>query len=376
MRTILYIVQKEFLQIFRNKGMMPIIFVMPFVQLFLLAHAATYEIKNIRLHWVDLDKSYISRELSEKFIASKYFELVETSEAVKIAENDLLSGKADFVLIIPPNFEKNLYKENETKVQLLVNAADASKAGVLQAYTLQILQKFNQGLRIEWLPAMQTKTPKPEQMQIAMHSSNWFNTELDYKTYMVPGVLVLLVTMIGGFLSAMNIVKEKEIGTIEQLNVTPIKKYQFIIGKLLPFWILGLFELILGTFLGILVFDIPFVGSPLLILGFAMVYLLVVLGLGLLISTLTQTQQQAMFLTWFFLVIFILMSGLFTPIESMPTWAQQLTRINPIAYFNEVMRMVMLKGSNFQDIQQKLFILIGYAFVLMSLALWRYKKTS
>ena len=190
------------------------------------------------------------------------------------------------------------------------------------------------------------------------------------------GILVLLVTIIGMFLSGMNLVREKEIGTIEQINVTPIKKYEFIIGKLVPYWIIALFELTFGLLIAKLVFDIPILGSLWLIFLFAAVYLLVALGLGLLVSTKTNTQQQAMFLSWFFLVIFILMSGLFTSVDSMPQWARIIDLVNPIAYFVEVIRMIMLKGSGFMDVSRNFFILLLYAVLALSIATWQYRKTT
>ena len=193
---------------------------------------------------------------------------------------------------------------------------------------------------------------------------------------MVPGILVLLVTMLTLFLSAMNIVREKEIGTLEQINVTPIKKHQFIIGKLFPFWVLGLMILTVGLLIARIVFNIPILGNIGLIYLFTSVYLLVILGIGLFISNYTETQQQAMFIAWFFTVIFILMSGLFTPIQSMPTWAQQLTLFNPIRYFVEIIRMVMLKGATFSDISRPFFIIAIYAFIINGFAVWSYKKTN
>jgi ABC-2 type transport system permease protein len=210
----------------------------------------------------------------------------------------------------------------------------------------------------------------------ALHieTANWFNPEQNYQTFMVPGILVILVTLVGMFLAGMNIVKEKEIGTIEQINVSPIRKHEFIIGKLLPFWIIALVELAIGLVVGKLVFHIPFVGSLWLIFGFAGLYLLVVLGFGLLISTVTETQQQAMFIAWFFLIIFILMSGLFTPIESMPPWAQDITRLNPVAYFVDVMRLVLLKGSDVWDIRQHIAVMGGYALAVNGLAVLNYRK--
>ena len=174
----------------------------------------------------------------------------------------------------------------------------------------------------------------------------------------------------------MNIVREKEIGTIEQLNVTPIRKQEFIIGKLFPFMVIGMFELAFGLLLARIIYDIPVVGSLWLIFAFSFMYLLVVLGIGLFISTITETQQQAMFISWFFMVIFILMSGLFTPIENMPVWAQNITYFNPVRYFIEVMRMVMLKGSNFYQVKLHFLIVAIYGLAILGLATWRYQKTT
>ena len=193
---------------------------------------------------------------------------------------------------------------------------------------------------------------------------------------MVPGILVLLVTMLTLFLSSMNIVREKEIGTLEQINVTPIKKHQFIIGKLFPFWVLGLFILSIGLTIAKLIFNIPILGNIGLIYLFTSVYLFVILGIGLIISNFTETQQQAMFIAWFFTVIFILMSGLFTPIESMPQWAQNITLFNPIRYFVEIVRMVLLKGATFSDISFQFLVIASYAVILNGIAVWTYKKVS
>jgi ABC-2 type transport system permease protein len=178
---------------------------------------------------------------------------------------------------------------------------------------------------------------------------------------MVPGILVILVTMVGSFLAALNIVKEKEIGTIEQINVTPIKKYQFILGKLIPFWVLGLVVLSIGMVIARLAYGIIPAGSLFTIYVFAAVYLLAVLGLGLLISTFTSTQQQAMLISFFMMMVFILLGGLYTSIDSMPAWAQFIARINPVSYFIEVMRMVVLKGSNLGDIKNHLLVVLGFA---------------
>lgn len=211
---------------------------------------------------------------------------------------------------------------------------------------------------------------------IKVSAINWFNPMLNYQFFMVPGILVILVTMVGSFLSALNIVKEKEIGTIEQINVTPIRKHQFILGKLIPFWVLGLVVLTIGMLLARIFYGIIPEGSLFTIYIFAVVYLLSVLGLGLLISTYTETQQQAMLISFFIMMIFILLGGLYTSIDSMPQWAQIFTKFNPVTYFIEVMRMVVLKGSSLFDIRFHLLIVAIFGVVLNGWAVVNYKKRS
>jgi ABC-2 type transport system permease protein len=349
--------------------MIPLIFFMPVVQLLILSNAATYEIKNIKFNVVDLDQSQFSRELISKFTASNYFVLNDVSFSVEKSEESFKNNKSKLIIHVPKDFEKNFRTSGLAEIQLDINAEDGAAAGIINNYAANIIRDFN-------LDKASESYVKPEAIPfININYSNWYNSELNYKTYMVPGILVVLVTMIGAFLSGMNVVKEKEIGTIEQLNVSPIKKYQFITGKLMPFWFIGIGELAFGLLLGRIVFNIPILGSPLVIFMLASVYLFVVLGMGLLISTLTDTQQQAMFIAWFILVLFILMGGVFTPIESMPAWAQTIAYFNPIAQFNRAMRMIMLKGSGFNDVLPTLYFFLVYASVMMSLAVWRYRKT-
>ena len=372
MKIIGYIIQKEFKQIFRNKGMLPIIFILPILQLLILSNAATYEVKNIKFAYIDYDHSSSSRALLDNFIASPYFDVVAEYPSQQKASLAMLAGEVDVVLEIPIHFERNLHQQKTADLALSVNAIDGAAAGVETAYVNQLVQRFNQELRIRIMVPSQ---PMVQPKIISNIPSYWYNSTLDYKTFMVPGILVLLVTMITLFLSGMNIVREKEIGTLEQINVTPIRKSQFIIGKLFPFWIIGMGLLTIGLLLAKLIFDTPMLGSLLLLYFYTAIYILVILGIGLFISNFTNTQQQAMFIAWFFIVIFILMSGLFTPIESMPKWAQIITELNPIKYFVEVMRMVLLKGSGFIDIFPQLWKTSLYAFIMNALAVWSYKKT-
>jgi ABC-2 type transport system permease protein len=351
--------------------MLPIIIVLPFVQLIILVYAATFDMKNIDMVVVDMDMSSMSRKLTSKFEGSPFYRVNKYTFSVEEANRLLTNGKADLILNIPHNFEKDLLVNGETSLQLLVNAINSTAAGLTNAYSNQVIADFNRNIiteNINFVPPVRTK-------RIDISTLFWYNPELDYKIYMTPGILVILVTIIGAFLAAINIVREKEMGTIEQINVTPIVKYQFIFGKLVPFWIIALLELAFGLTLGKILFDIPLLGSLWLLFGFAGVYLLVALGTGLLISTLASNQQQVMFIMFFYLLTFILMSGIFTPVESMPDWAKTVNIINPFAYFMRVIRMVLLKGSGFSDIAREFFTLLIYGILLLSLAVWRYRKT-
>jgi len=352
--------------------MLPIIFIVPIVQLLILVNAATFEMKNIKVSVVDLDLSSSSRKLISKFEGSPFYKIVQTTFSYDQAMDYMQQGKVDVIIRIPNGFEKELVKENKAKVQFVINAINQAVAGLSSAYCSSILIDFNRELLQDWLSPSQLAGIK----NIQTDYSYWYNPKLNYKTYMVPGILVLLVTIIGLLLSGMNIVREKEIGTIEQINVTPIRKIQFIAGKLAPFWIIALFELAFGLTIGKLVFDIPTVGSLWLIFLSGGVYLFVILSVGLLVSTITNTQQQAMLVSFFFLVVFILMSGLFTSIESMPDWAQKIDRLNPLMYFIRIMRMVLLKGSAFADISRDLYSLGIFAVIMSSLAVRRYRKVA
>jgi len=373
MRTIGYIVQKEFKQIFRNKGMLPLIFILPLIQLIILSNAATFDVKNIKFSFVDNDKTAYSRALIEKFEASSYFNVEAEFPSYDKAQNAMQSGEVDVILDIPRYFERDIQKDKHVGLSLAINAIDGAAAGIENVYVNQIVMGFNKHARAELLQPADARTMPS---QIVSIPSFWYNKTLNYKTFMVPGILAMLVTMITLFLSGMNIVREKEIGTLEQINVTPIKKYQFVIGKLLPFWVLGLFLLTIGLVIAKVIFDVPILGNIALMYGYNAIYVLVILGMGLFISNFTDTQQQAMFIAWFFVVIFILMSGLFTPIESMPPWAQRITDFNPIKYNVEVMRMVMLKGANFTDIQPQFIKTALYAIVMNGIAVWSYRKRS
>ncbi len=370
MRTLKFLLQKEFRQIFRDKSILRVIFMMPALQLLVLPWAADYEVKNINLAVVDNDHSDYAQKLISKITASGYFKLDKYTASYNDAMHEIENNNADIILEIPASFEKNLVNESSSGLFIAVNAINGVKAGLGASYLQTIIQNFNADIRMQWIqqPRFNTETT------INVTYSNWFNPLMNYKFFMVPGILVLLVTMVGSFLAAMNIVKEKEIGTIEQINVTPIKKYHFILGKLIPFWVLGLVILTIGLLIAYLAYGIIPAGSFFTIYIFAACYLLAVLGLGLLISTYSSTQQQAMLISFFLIMIFVLLSGLYTPISSMPAWAQWITKFNPVSYFIEVMRMVVLKGSSIGDITYNIFIVLAFAVVLNTWAVLSYRK--
>jgi ABC-2 type transport system permease protein len=372
MRTILFLLQKEFRQIFRNKSILALIVVMPTMQLLILPMAADYEVKNINLVVVDHDHSTYSGKLVNTVIASGYFKLTGYTASFKEALDMVESDKADLVLEVPAGFEKNLVREGEQDLFIAVNAINGVKANLGGSYLSSIIRNFNTDIRLQLLPAMsQTVSDGIEVVSI-----NRFNLYMNYHIFMVPGILAILVTMVGGFLTALNIVKEKEVGTMEQINVTPIKKHHFIIGKLIPFWVLGNVIFTVGLTVSWIVYGIIPAGHFYVLYAFIWVYLLAVLGFGLLVSTFCETQQQAMFIMFFFMMVFILMGGLFTSIDSMPAWAQVVTRFNPVTYLIEVMRMVVLKGSTLRDLLPQLSTIGVFALVLNTLAVLKYRKTS
>jgi ABC-2 type transport system permease protein len=371
MKALPFLLRKEFLQIFRNKSMLPILFVMPVIQLLVLSFAATYELNEVKFAVVDMDRSKESRELITKLEATGHFTLYGYYNDPETAISTIDRNETKLVVQFGTDFSENLLSTGNGEVQLIIDAVDGSTAGLIQSYVNSIIADMN----LELLEEQNLSGLNKRSAGINIQPVNWYNPDLDYITFMVPGILVVLVSMIGLFLSGMNIVREREIGTIEQLNVSPITKSEFMIGKLVPFWMIGMFDLLIGLALARFGFQIPFLGSLFTILVIAGIYMILIQGLGLFISTITHTQQQAMFIAWFMMVVFILMGGLFTPVESMPVWAQELNRLNPVAYFIRIMRMVLLKGAGWREVAQMVAVMGMMAAAFLLISVRRYKKT-
>lgn len=371
MRTLRFLLKKEFLQIFRNRTLLGMILVVPILQLLILPLAADYQVKNIQISIVDHDLSLSSQKLIAKIAASAYFNLVDRTTSYAQALDQIEGDRADIVLEIPRDYEAGLVREGKQQLFMAVNAINGMKAGLGAAYLQEVIRDYH----ADFLFATVGPTGYSPAPQIQVVASNWYNPHLEYSHFMVPGILAVLVTMVCTYMCALNIVREKEEGTIEQVNVTPIKKHQFILGKLIPFWIIGMLVFTLGLFLVARpVYGIVPLGSLWLLYAMLSLYLIAVLGIGLLISTYSGTQQQAMSLSFFFVMIFMLMSGLFTPVESMPPWAMILAKANPVTHFIEVLRMVVLKGSDFDDLRGHFMAMIGFGLLFNLWAILNYRK--
>jgi ABC-2 type transport system permease protein len=376
MRVLRFLLRKEFLQIRRDPAIMRMLVVMPIVQLLLLGQAATFEIRSSRLYVVDEDHTPASRGLVTRLAASGRFEVAGASPSMALANDALLRREVSTILHVPPRFERDLVREGTAPVQLVFNAEDGAAAGILGGWAGRIIAAYSAELSAEIRPALAASadTPARGAGRIDVRTRGWFNPDLDYHAYMVPGILVLLVTMIATALGSMNIVREKELGTLEQLNVTPVTRAQFIASKLIPFWLIGLGVLAFGLGVARLMFHIPMRGSLAVVFLAAAVYLLVALGIGLWISTIVETQQQAMFVTFAINMVYMLMSGLFTPVQSMPGWAQWVAQLSPVKHFIVVMRAVLVKGAGLGGVLVPIAILTAYAAVVLTLAVRQYSK--
>jgi ABC-2 type transport system permease protein len=381
MKTLRFLLEKEFRQLLRNKQLIRTLLLAPLIQLILLPTAADYSVKNIAIAVTDNDHSTTSRRLIEKIVSSGYFKLAGYKDAYPQALTMVEEDKADLALHIPIHFERDLVRENKNQLFVAINAIEGTKANLGGAYLRNIVSDFNDDVRVQF-GAMTTTlqggaaaaTPQSDPPQVTVASSNWYNPYLKFPLYMVPAILVTLVTAMVAMQSAFNIVQEKESGTIEQINVTPIRKHIFIIGKMIPFLVLGLILFTMGLLVGWALYGVKPVGSLWVLYGSLIIYLFSMLGLGLLLATYSGTQQQAMSLSFFFINIFNLMSGVFTAVDSMPGWAQAIVATFPPSHFIRIMRMVVLKGSGFGDITSEVVWMVAIGAILNIWAVLNYRK--
>lgn len=372
MRTLKFLLIKEFRQILRNKTILKIIFLGPLMQLLLLPLAADFAVKNISLAIVDYDHSSYSQKLISKITSSGHFKLVSYNSSYNKSFILIEKDKADLILEIPTGFERDLARDKTGKVLMSVNAIEGTKANLGAAYLGSILHNFSSDISLQW--------EQPERVNaspvIEIASYNWFNPFLDFHLLFVPAILVTLLISVAAFQSSLNMLYEKEKGTIEQINVSPVKKYQFILGKLIPFWIIGMIVFTMGLIMARIFYGIIPLGSIGLLYFSVAIYLFSLLGLGFLVATYTETQVQAMFILMFLIMIFNMMSGIFTSMDSMPEWAKIMSHLFPVSHFVETMRMIVLKGSNFINVMYHLAAIFIIGLIFNIWAVINYKKAN
>jgi len=364
-----YLLRKEFKQILRNGFLPKMIFIFPLNVLLIFPWAASYEIKNLNLSVIDNDHSTYSQLLTQKIISSNYFKLTNVSPNYKKALQSIEKNESDIILEIPPHFEKDLVNRQGGKVMISANAVNGMKGSIGMTYLSSIVTDFNGQIIEDLSPAAINNTPN-----IQLDTQYRFNPHLNYRVFMVPALMVMILTLLCGFLPAVSIVTEKEKGTMEQINVSPVSKTMFILAKLIPFWIIGFIAITIGFLVAWAVYGLIPVGYFASIYLFTAIYVLAISGLGLVVSNYAATLQQAMFMIFFFMMLFIMLSGLYTPIDSMPEWAKWIAAFNPLKHFMIVMRSIYLKGSNPLQLMNQLLALIGFAVFFNTWAVLSYKK--
>lgn len=372
MRVILMLIRKEFLQVFRNPLLVGILVVAPLVQFLLFPFCADYEVKVLHIAFIDHDHSAVSRELMRAFEASGHFVshgLMESrGQALSLMKHD----KVDFIVEFPARFERDLYSRASPRVSVTANAVNSVKAGIGSGHVQEIIASYMKDFAARGTLCDIRDCPA----QIHISNIYWYNEKMNYKNMIVPGILVILVTLVGAYVTALNIVREKEIGTIEQINVSPIRRWQFLIGKTFPFLILGLAEFLAGLVLMKLIFGISVQGSFPALLLLTVIYLAGMLGLGFFISSISENQLQAMFIVLFLFIVFVMLSGLFTPLEGMPEWAHRLNCLNPMSFYMEVIKKIILKGGGISDVQTEALVLSAMAVAVNAGALFTYRAGS
>ncbi|MDD3321006.1 MAG: ABC transporter permease [Paludibacter sp.] len=365
-----YLLRKEFKQLLRNPFIPRMIIMFPFMVLLVFPWAASYEIKNLNLSVVDNDHSTYSQQLIQKITASNYFNLTNVSENYEQAMVSIEKQQSDIILVIPPHFEKNIVNRQGGKVMISANAVNGMKGSIGMTYLNSIIGSFNLQIIDELMPSSSSASVA----SIEIDPQYRFNRDLNYQVFMVPALMVMILTLLCGFLPAFSIVFEKELGTMEQINVSPVPKITFILAKLIPFWIIGFVVITIGFFVAWAVYGLVPAGHFSTIYLFAAIYIFALSGLGIIVSNYAATLQQAMFLIFFFMLLFIMLSGLYTPIDSMPEWAKWVAAFNPLKHFMYVMRSVYLKGSNPLQLMPELLALIGFAVFFNVWAVLSYHK--
>ena len=372
MKTLKYLVEKEFKQIWRNPIIPKMILGYPIMVLLIFPWAINFEVKNIHINIVDQSKSSYSQRLINKIDGSAYFIVNDITTSFESSLEDMEKGKCDIILEIPSSFDKDLVKEQKANISIVANAVNTTQGLLGNNYLTEIITDFASDLRYEIMPIL--KVQKGQNLEIVPRYR--YNEALDYKVFMLPAFIVLMITLICGILPSLNVVLEKEIGTIHQINTTPVSKFNFILAKVIPYWIIGLIILTISIFITWILFGLFPSGSIIALYIASVIFILGISALGIVISNYSDTLQQSMFVVMFFILIIILLSGMFTPVSSMPVWAKVIAYVNPLTHFIEIMRLIYLKANSFADLLRPMGILVIFAFVFNGWAVLSYKKTN
>jgi ABC-2 type transport system permease protein len=364
---------KEFIQALRDPRMRAVLFVMPVIQLIVFGYAVTTDVKRAPTAVYDLDRSVASRELVSRFAGSKYFTVVEYLTTESEARQALDHGRVSVVLRVNAGFENDLRAGRTAQLQVLLDGSDSNTAAIVAGYAARIAAQYSENLLVARLARL--RGPAATSPGVTLETRAWFNENLESVYFYVPGVVAILVTIITLLLTSMAVVREKEIGTMEQILVTPITPLEFILGKTIPFALISFADVILVTSIGVLWFGVPVRGNPPLLLFCTALYLMTTLGVGLVISTFSNTQQQAMMGTFFFYMPAMLLSGFMFPIANMPVVVQWLTYLNPMRYFLVIIRGIFLKGVGVAILWPQMLALLIIGVITLGLASRRFKKT-
>jgi ABC-2 type transport system permease protein len=364
---------KEFIQVFRDPRMRMVIFVIPCVQTLVIGYAVTTDVRHVPTAVYDLDQSTLSRELVARFEASGYFDVAHHAQSDREVERLVDHGRASAVLRINRGFAEDLRAGRTAQVQVIVDGTDSNTAAIVMGYVGRIAREVSRQVLVERINRLQGAVRGPGRPEL--RSRAWFNENLESRNYFVPGVIVIVITLVTLLLTSMAVVREKEIGTMEQILVTPIRPAEFILGKTVPFALIAFADVFLVTAVGVFWFQVPIRGSFLLLLGATGVYLMTTLGVGLLISTISQTQQQAMLATFFFFFPAMMLSGFVFPIANMPPAVQWLTYLDPLRYFLVIVRGVFLKGVGLGVLWPEVVALAIIGVATLWLASMRFRKT-
>lgn len=362
---IYHMLRKEFIQVLRDPRMKAMIFIMPVVQLIIFGYAVTTDVDHIRTAVLDLDKSSESRALIERFTASGYFSVNAMPDDPRSLGQLLDQGEVTLAMQINAGFADDLRSGRQAVIQSMVDGTDSNTGTVAMDYAQRITAEFS---KAQALPAAREAPP------VELRSRAWFNPDLKSRNYNVPGVIAVIVLLMSLLLTSMAVVREREIGTMEQLMVTPIRPMELILGKTLPFVLISFIDVVLVTVVGVLWFKVPIQGSFLLLLSGVSLYLMSTIGVGLFISTISRTQQQALMSSFFFYLPSVLLSGFMFPISNMPEPAQWVTYLNPVRYFLVIIRDVFLKGSGIDVLWPQFVALAVLGIALLTLSSMRFQK--